>query len=207
MRRVFMLASVMSLSVVGESCAIAKALYVAIVRNSNAPSRAERERIQAREDEFLRTLAHRRVAVLPVAVLGRDVRYDSTLATSIAVQLRDRGIGIAKPSTQVVALPFDPQPNELAIFWTRFQALGARYARHPRLDVDYVLLVDVFGAPDRGQVGAVHVMAVTAGGGLAYHAIWNSRQALYREVEPRSESDVARMVVTALARGVGVSGS
>jgi len=67
-------------------------------------------------------------------------------------------------------------------------------------DADYVLAVDVLGAPERGSVGAVHAMAVTARGELAYHAIWNSHQDLYKEIQPRTLDDANKMVIADLAR-------
>ena len=203
MRRLFLVTSLAVVAAGVQGCSIARALYIAIVHNSGAPSRDERERIQARENELLRTLPHRRIAVLPAAILGRGVRYDSALSESIATQLRERGLALATPSDRVAALPFEPQPNELAIFWTRFKALSAIYAADPRTDVDYVLAVDVIGPSEPRGVGAVHVMTVTAYGRMAYHAMWNSHQSLYKEIQPRSDSYVVRMAVTALARGVG----
>jgi hypothetical protein len=76
-------------------------------------------------------------------------------------------------------------------------------AAHPAADADYVLLVDVFGAPERGVVGAVHAMAVTRTGAMAYRGLWNSHQALYKEFRPRSLDDVAEMVAADLGRRDG----
>jgi len=202
MRRLFLVVSLSILSGCAQGCSLARALYVALVHNSGAPPKEERERIVAREQQFLATLPNRRLAVLPVAILGRSVRYDSALSVSIATQLRERALASAEPSGRVAVLPFEPQPNELAIFWSRFKALSAIYTAEPRTTVDYVLAVDVIGPSEPRGIGAVHVMTVTADGLMAYHAIWNSHQSLYKEIEPRSDADVARMVVTALARGV-----
>ena len=61
----------------------------------------------------------------------------------------------------------------------------------------------MLGAPERGSIGAVHVMAVTATGEMAYRRLWNSHQPLYKEVQPRSLDDVVQMVVTDLSRSAG----
>lgn len=181
-----------------QGCAITKALYIAVVHNSGAPPRAERDRIDARESEMLKRLAGSRVVVLPVTILGRDRRYDSAAAAKFAESLSVRGVR-ATASGMPVVLPYEPQPNELFTFWTRFKALGDSIREHPVPDADYVFAVDVMGAPERGSVGAVHAMSVSGTGELAYRALWNSHQALYQEVKPRSLDDAARMVLTDLS--------
>ncbi len=183
-----------------QSCAVAKGLYSAVVHNSGAPSRADRAMMDARQAEFLRDLPQRRIVILPVAVLGRDRRSDTAAATAIARALRNNGIAAATASTADLSLPFEPQPNEAAIFWSRFKALAVYVAAHPQGDPDYVMLVDVFGAPDRGLIPAVHVMAVTGKGEMAYRRTWNSQQSLYKEFKPRSLGDAGRMVVADLER-------
>lgn len=182
-----------------QACAIGKALYIAVVHNSGAPPRVERDRIAARESVMVNELGRARVVVLPMAILGRDRTYDAGAATRLADSLRARGVQ-ARATDAISSLPYEPQPNELFTFWTRFKALGDSIRAHPVSDADYVLAVDVLGAPQRGSVGAVHAMAVTADGQLAYHAIWNSHQALYQEVRPTSLDDANRMVVTDLTR-------
>ena len=201
MRSILILASTAVLfSACAQGCALAEGLYSAVVHNSGAPSRAELDRIEQREAELVRELPRRRVVILPVAVLGRGTRFDTGAATAIAEGLRRNGISGAAAATTEVHLPFEPQPNEAAIFWSRFKALAAYVASQPRADADYVVLVDVFGAPEAGTVGAVHAMAVTSDGEMAYSGFWNNHQALYKEVRPRSLDDAAEMVVTDLTR-------
>jgi hypothetical protein len=191
------------LSSCAGGCSIARALYVAVVYNSGAPPRAELERIDKRERELGRTLSSRRVLILPVAVLGRTVRYDTAAAAAIATRLGEKNLAIAKAATDSIVLPFEPQPNEALTLWTRFKALSASITQHPRTDADYVVQVDVLGAPERGSIGAVHVMAVTGKGAMAYRRLWNSQQPLYKEIQPRSMDDAVRMVLTDLARNTG----
>jgi hypothetical protein len=193
------------MSACGNGCSIARALYIAVVHNSGAPTRVEIQRIDAREREFLRTLSTQRLRILPVAILGSDVRADPATARAIATQLTARTLGQATAVSKLPELPFERQPNEAVILWSRFKALAAAVAQQPPTDADYVVLVDVIGVPDRGSVGAVHVMAVTAKGDMAYRRLWNSHQPLYQEVEPRSLDDVVRMVVTDLHRGASGS--
>jgi hypothetical protein len=38
---------------------------------------------------------------------------------------------------------------------------------------------------------------------MAYRRLWNSHQALYKEIQPHSLDDAIRMVVTDLARNSG----
>ena len=191
------------MSACAGGCSIVRALYVAVVHNSGAPPREEMARIDERERELLRSLSSRRVLILPVAVLGRSVRYDTSTAGAIAKQLDAMNLGHAAVAATPIALPFERQPNEAVILWSRFTALAGYVAANPRKDVDYVVQVDVLGAPERGSIGAVHVLAVTATGEMAYRRLWNSRQPLYKEVQPRTLDDVVRMVVTDLSRGAG----
>lgn len=201
MRSILILASTAVLfSACAQACAVAEGLYSAVAHNSGAPPRAERHQIEQREAELLRELPRRRVVILPVAVLGHGTRFDTSAATAIAEGLRRNGIGGAAAVTTEVRLPFEPQPNEAATFWSRFKALAAYVSSHPRSDADYVLLVDVFGAPEGGTVEAVHAMAVTSEGEMAYSGFWNRHQELYREIVPHSLEDAARMVVTDLTR-------
>lgn len=200
MRKLLQLLPLALIAGCAQGCAITKALYVAVVHNSGAPPRAERDRIDVRESEMLRRLAGSRVVVLPVTILGRDRRYDATAAAKLAESLSVRGVR-ATVAAAPMPLPYEAQPNELLTLWTRFKALGDSVRSHPVADADYVLAVDVLGAPERGSVGAVHAMAVTGTGGeLTYRALWNSHQALYQEIKPRSLDDASRMVVTDLAR-------
>jgi len=182
-----------------QGCAITKALYVAVVHNSGAPPRAERDQIDVREAEMLKRLTGSRVVVLPVAILGRERRYDSTAAVKLAESLSVRGVRATVAGAPIV-LPYEAQPNEMLTFWTRFKALGDSVRARPVPDADYVLALDVMGAPERESVGAVHAMAVTGTGELAYRALWNSHQALFQEIKPRSLDDASRMVMTDLAR-------
>ena len=182
-----------------QGCAIGKALYIAVVYNSGAPPRAERARIATRESLMVKDLGRAHVVVLPVAVVSRNSRFDTAAAVSLAETLRARGVNATAIETPIV-LPYEPQPNELYTFWTRFKALGDSVQAKPVNGADYVLAVDVLGAPERGAVGAVHAMAVTAGGELAYHAAWNSKQELYQQIKPTSLEDANRMVVADLTR-------
>lgn len=195
MRSIFRLSPILLTAACGNACAITKALYVAVVHNSGAPPRDELARADEREATFLRDRAHNHVIVLPVAVLRTPVRYDTAAARAIAERL-----GGANVATDEVHLPFEPQPNEAVILWSRFRALGDSVRAHPRGD-DYVMQVDVIGEPDAGRIVAVHVMVVTGQGGeMAYRRLWNSHQPLYKEVRPTSLDDVARMIATDVAR-------
>ena len=199
MRAILRLIPLLVLAGCAQSCAIGRALYLAVAHNSGAPPRAERDRIAARESVMVRELGRARLVVLPVAVVGRTSRYDASAAASLADGLRARGVPATAIATPVV-LPYEPQPNELYTFWTRFKALGDSIHARPLNDADYVLAVDVLGAPERGAVGAVHAMAVTANGQLAYHAAWNSHQELYQQVKPTALNDANRMGIADLTR-------
>ena len=53
-----------------NACAISRALYVAVVHNSGAPSRAELARMKEREQVMRQNLAKARIVTLPVAIVG-----------------------------------------------------------------------------------------------------------------------------------------
>ena len=99
LRRVALL-PIALMSACAGGCSIVRALYVAVVHNSGAPPHEEMVRIDERERAFLRTLAHRRVLILPVAVLGRAVRYDTSTAAAIAEQLRANHLGLASAGAE-----------------------------------------------------------------------------------------------------------
>ncbi|HYD51862.1 MAG TPA: hypothetical protein VEA99_04515 [Gemmatimonadaceae bacterium] len=183
-----------------SGCDVARALYVATVHGSYAPPRAERQRIREREGAFVARLADRRILVRPVAVLGHAPRLDAAGGALLARRLTEQGLGRAVAPSARDTLPFVPQPNELAIYWTRFRALSAQVAAHPPEDADHVLQLDVFGAPERGRIGAVHVMLVDRSGMMVYGRLWNSHQPLFKEMRPASLDDAVRMVVVDLER-------
>ena len=122
------------MSACAGGCSIVRALYVAVVHNSGAPPREEIARIDERERELLRSLSSRRVLILPVAVLGRSVRYDTSTAAAIAKQLDATNLGHASVAATLIALPFERQPNEAVILWSRFTALAGYVAANPRKD-------------------------------------------------------------------------
>ena len=201
MRRFLALAPLaILLTACAQGCAVVRALYVAVVHDSYAPSKAERAAIRARGDTMARELPRKRLAVQPVAIMGRPVRLDAAGADAIAERLRAAGFPSVAVDTAILAIPFEPGANELAIFWSRYRALADTLRAHPRTDVDYVLLVDVFGRTREGRLGAVHAMAVTASGEMAYWGFWNAHQPLFKDVAPRSLDDAARMVASDLAR-------
>ena len=189
-----------SLTACAQGCAVTKALYSAVVHGSGAPSREERALIDRREQLFLHELPRRRLVILPVAILGRVVRYDTVTARAIAEQLRSAGLGAPEVASASLPIPFSPQPNEAAIFWSRFRAFADSVRVHQQFDADYVLLVDLFGAPERGSIAAVHAMVVTTRGDMAYRGAWNSHQRLYREFKPTTSTDAARMVAADMVR-------
>jgi hypothetical protein len=180
------------------SCRAAR--VVAAAFHSGAPSRAERRMIDDRTATMFHALPSQRLAVLPVVVIGRTLAYDSLGARTIAARLRSDSLANAVAESPAMRLTFQPSSNESAIFWSRFKALAASVQASPPHDADYVMLIDVLGAPDRGAIAAVHVMVVNHRGEMAYHAAWNSAQSLYKQVRPKSIDDAARMVVIDMAQ-------
>jgi hypothetical protein len=200
MQRFVAVVPILAMSACAGGCSVARALYIAIVHNSGAPPREEMARLDQREVELARVLPSKRLLILPVAMLGPRVTYDTQGAASIAQQAREIRVARAIATTDSVVLPFEPQPNEAAILWSRFKALAEHVSAQPVGDVDYVMLVDVLGPANGRTVAAVHVMVVTARGEMAYRRLWNSHQPLFKEFRPATLDDVARMVVTDLSR-------
>ena len=60
------------------------------------------------------------------------------------------------------------------VSWSRFTALAKSSGVRPLGDSEYLMLVDIFGAPERSVVRAVHVMIMTRSGDMAYGGMWNS---------------------------------
>ena len=195
------------LSACASACDVGRGLYSAVVQRSGAPPREELRRIRMRDTTMARGLARSRVVVLPVAVIGGEVRPDSQAAARLADRLVREGLAASARVGPPAPVPFERHPNEAMIFWRRWQALGAWVQQHPMQDADVVLLVDVFGRPERGVVGAVHAMATTGGGELGWSGFWNSHQPLYKEMPPHSADDATAMVATALARDSRAKGA
>ena len=195
MRKLLRLLPLTFVGACANACALSKALYLAVVHNSGAPPRAERDSMDARERVMLRAGAKPRIIIYPVAVLGRATEYDSSAAVDLARQLTALGMP-ARVAVRPVELPYERQPNEALTLWTRFRALSDSVRRHPVLDADYLMYVDVFGA----RAFAVHVMTTTANGEMAYRRAWNSHQPLYKEVQPSSIADAIRMVALDIQR-------
>jgi len=170
------------------------ARVVAAAFHSGAPSRAERHLIDERTTAMLRGLTSQRFLVLPVVVIGKTLTYDSAGARTMAARMRSDFLANAVGESPAMTLAFQPSSNESAIFWSRFKALAANIQASPPHDAYYVMLIDVFGAPDRGAIAAVHVMVVNNRGEMAYHAAWNSAQSLYKQVRPKSIDDAVQMV-------------
>jgi hypothetical protein len=143
-------------------------------------------------------LPNTRLVIVPFVVVGRGEGYDTLGAVQLAEELRIRGISEVRVDSIPLRVPVIRHPNQLFIFWTRFKALAAYQAEHPRTDADHVLLIDVMGAPERGVVGAVYVMGVTAHGVMTDMGFWNSHQELYQRFQPKSVDDVVRMVAAHL---------
>jgi hypothetical protein len=180
---------------------MAHGLYEAIVHNSGAPPRAEIARIEQRQETFLRELPRTRLVIAPINIFGRTRGYHSAGAAKIADSLRAAGLGTPTVADHPIVLPFEPQPNEAIIFWSRFKALADTVRAHPATDADYILMVDVLGvSPERRSLGAVHAVVVTANGDMVYRGAWNSMQKLYKEFKPATVDDAARMVSTDIAR-------
>jgi hypothetical protein len=175
-----------------DGCRVARVVTAAF--HSGTPPRAERRFIDERTTTMLRDLRHQRLVVLPVAVIGTTIAYDSEGARTLAARLRSDDFANAVARPQAMKLTFQPSSNESAIFWRRFRALAANVQASPPRDADYVMLIDVFGAPDHRPLAAIHVMVVNSRGEMAYHAAWNSVQSLYKQVQPRSIDDAVRMV-------------
>jgi hypothetical protein len=173
---------------------------VAAAFQSGAPSRAERHRIEDRTALMLRDLPSQRLLVLPVAVIGRTVAYDSAAALTLATRLRSDSLANAIATFQPMELPFNASSNESAILWSRFKALAASVQASPPRDVDYVMLIDVLDAPEEGVIEAVHVMVVNNRGEMAYHAGWNSAQDLHKQVRPTSINEAVRMVAMGMTQ-------
>jgi hypothetical protein len=167
---------------------------VAAAFHSGAPSRAERRLIDVRTTAMLRGLTSQRLVVLPVVVIGETLTYDSAGARTMAARMRSDFLADAVGASPAMTLAFQPSSNESAIFWSRFKALAANVQASPPHDADYVMLIDVLGAPDRGAIAAVHVMVVNNRGEMAYHAAWNSAQSLYKQVRPKSIDGAVQMV-------------
>lgn len=190
--RVLPLAVVAFAAVPLTGCRAAR--VVAAAFHSGAPSRAERRLIDERTTAMFRALTSQRLVVLPVVVIGKTLAYDSAGARTMAARMRSAFLTDAVAESPAMTLAFQPSSNESAIFWSRFKALAANVQASPPQDADYVMLIDVLGAPDRGAIAAVHVMVVNKRGEMAYHAAWNSAQSLYKQVRPKSIDDAVHMV-------------
>jgi hypothetical protein len=170
---------------------------------AEVPPEKECEEIDARAEEFLEEGQDKKVMIYAVYVMGEPPRHEPEAAEMLAEKLRGLGFRRVAVCEAPADLPFRPQPNELAIFWERAQALASHIRANP-LDTDYVLMVDAF-ADFEGAVGPVHVaavhVAVTDGQGrLSYVLLRNSHHPHYQEIRPKSRDDVCRLVIEDIKR-------
>jgi hypothetical protein len=170
---------------------------------AEVPPEKECEEIDARAQEFLKGAKTSRLTIYAVYVMDEPPRHESEAAEMLAKKLRRLGFRRVAVCEAPADLPFRPQPNELAMFWERAQALASHVRANP-LDTDYVLMVDAF-ADFEGAVGPVHVaavhVAVTDGQGrLSYVLLRNSHHPHYQEIKPKSRDDVCRLVIEDMKR-------
>jgi hypothetical protein len=155
--------------------------------------------MRVREETMLRELPRRRILVLPVGILNRQVDYSREAGDELARLLREVGFPLAQAGARTFVLPYPRQPNEAWTYWKRFLALAASVRASPEKDTDYLLLMDVFGGIDgQGEltgVGAVHVVGTTSSGDLAYGRLRNSHHDIFRRIKPRKMGHACQMAV------------
>lgn len=165
---------------------------------ASVPPEEECRQIDARAEEFFKDGQGKKVTIYAVYTMGVSPRPDREAAEMLAEKLRRLGFRRVAVYEAPADLPFHPQPNELAIFWERAQALAAHVRANP-LDTDYVLMVDAFadfeGAEGPVHVAAVHVATTDGQGRLSYVLLRNSHHPLYQEIRPKSRDDVCRLVI------------
>jgi len=166
---------------------------------AEVPPEQECEEIDARAEEFLKEAKTCRLTVYAVYVMGEPPGREPEAAQLLASKLEGAGFQRVSVLEDPADLPFDPEPNELNIFWKRARAFASQIQARP-LDTDYVLVVDVFADFEKGAVGPVHAAATNGEGQFAYLALRNSHHPVYREIQPKSMDDMFRLVIEDMKR-------
>lgn len=166
---------------------------------AEVPPENECEEIDARAQEFLKGTKTSRLTIYAVYVMDEPPRRDPEAAKMLAGKLEVVGFERVSVFENPADLPFEPEPNELNIFWKRARAFASQIQARP-LDTDYVLMVDVFADFERGAVGPVHAATTNGQGDFAYLALRNSHHPLYREIQPKSMDDMFRLVIEDMKR-------
>lgn len=166
---------------------------------AEVPPEKECKEIDARAQEFLKEAKTSRLTIYAVYVMDEPPRHDPEAAEMLAGKLEGAGFQQVTVLENPGVLPFEPEPNELNIFWKRARAFASQVQARPP-DTDYVLVVDVFADFEKGAVGPVHAAATNAEGQFAYLALRNSHHPVYREIQPKSMDDMCRLVIEDMTR-------
>ncbi len=166
---------------------------------AEVPPEKECEEIDARAQEFLKEAKTSKLTIYAVYVMNEPARHDPDAAQLLARKLEDAGFERVSVFEDPADLPFEPEPNELNIFWKRARAFASQVQARP-LDTDYVLVVDVFADFEKGAMGPVHAATTNAEGQFAYLALRNSHHPLFQAIAPKSMDDMCRLVIEDMKR-------
>ena len=166
---------------------------------AEVPPENECEEIDARAKEFLEGAKTSRLTIYAVYVMDEPPRHDPEAAKMLARKLEVVGFERVSVFENPADLPFEPEPNELNIFWKRARSFASEIQAQP-LETDYVLMVDVFADFEEGAVGPVHAATTNGEGQFAYLALRNSHHPVYREIQPKSMDDMFRLVIEDMRR-------
>jgi hypothetical protein len=166
---------------------------------AEVPPEKECEEIDVRAEEFLKKAKTSRLTIYAVYVMDEPPRHDPEAAKMFARKLEAAGFQRVSVLDDPAGMPFEPEPNELNIFWKRARAFASQIQARP-LDTDYVLMVDVFADFEEGAVGPVHAATTNAEGQFAYLALRNSHHPVYQAVRPKSMDDMLRLVIEDMKR-------
>ena len=188
------------MSACAGGCSIVRALYVAVVHNSGAPPHEEMVRIDEREREFLRTLSHRRVLILPVAVLGRrsgTTRRPRRRSPSSSARNISGSCLSARSDRAAVRAAAERGGDSLVALHGARRRTSRRI--HERMSTTSCRWT-CSARQNAAASGRCTSWRSLQQGEMAYRRLWNSHQPLYKEVQPRTLDDVVQMVVTDLSR-------
>ncbi|MBE0658822.1 MAG: hypothetical protein IH602_14110 [Bryobacteraceae bacterium] len=154
------------------------------------------------EAEFRSALGRTGITVYPAVVreLGPAVKtsWDNESAAEIAEWLNGNGFGAARVSEQNPDIAVKPGMNQAKMFRTGLRSFGDWLRTHPP-ETEYACVAEYLMMRN-GKAGGIHVYCADRAGTPVFGSLSNSHWPEFKEVNPASVRDAARVAVGSLSR-------
>jgi hypothetical protein len=142
------------------------------------------------ERAFLAQRGQASITVYPTIVReGRELRYDTASAPTLADFLRDNGYVASAVVTTVEPTVRRETPRFQHAFWKQTRADFEAFVRGQTLETDYAVVVELLkGGPD-APAGGVHCFVVARAGGQPFGFLLNDHHATFAAAPRKTPAD------------------